>query len=347
MPPRRAKAVKYGFTFGFPFVIAMLLVGIYVGSMHAPKAHDLPVAVVGNGKQAERSVAALNKAEGSPADARLLETVSEAKQLLHDREIAGALTLPASGSSERTAVLYTAQAAGSSQAVGATQLLAPVAAGAGLTLEHQDIAPLPSGDLSGTSLMFIGIGLMLAGYMSVTVASSGAPELMRLRRLVPLLVGWGALMSLVIWFIADPVVGAIKGHTAEMLGIGWLAVVAAGLAQTLLSRLFGPLAVIPGLALFVFLGVPASNLVFSIYTLPGICGFLHDILPLPAAGEALRAVVYFDGDGAGAHLLTLGVWAVAALLLTAGIDLLRRRTRPAHVRGSAAQPSKGDLAHSA
>ncbi|WP_052850178.1 ABC transporter permease [Streptomyces avicenniae] len=323
---RKATVARYAFVFGFPFVLVMMLVGIYVGSMHAPAPHDMPVAVVGSGAEAERAVATLNATDGSPADARLVATPQEAEELLHDRDIAGALALPgAGGADDGQAVLYTAQAAGASQTMTATQLLTPVAAGMDLTVVPHEVAPLPEGDMSGVAVMFMGVGMMLSGYMAVTVLSNGAPELMTLRRLVPLLIGWGALMSLVIWTLAGPVVGAVSGHTAEILGIGWLAVVAVGLTQALLSRLAGPLAVIPGIALFMFLGVPASNLALSVHTMPGFFSFLHDVLPLPAAGESLRAVLYFGGDGAGGHLLTLAAWAAAALLLTAVIDTLRGR----------------------
>ncbi|MFE5788079.1 hypothetical protein [Rhodococcus erythropolis] len=32
--------------------------------------------------------------------------------------------------------------------------------------------------------------------------------------------------------------------------------------------------------------------------------------------EPIRSVIYFDGNGAGPHLLVLGIWLVAALGLT-------------------------------
>jgi hypothetical protein len=343
-PPK--KAARYGFVFAFPFVMVMLLVGIYVSSMHAPKPHDLPVAVVGSGAQAERSVAALDAADGSPADARLLGSLAEAKQQLHDREIAGALVLPENGG--KTAQLWTAQAAGASQTMSVSQLLTPVAAAAHLTVEPHDVAPLPPNDQSGMGVLYLSIGAMLAGYMAVTVLGSGMPKLMRLKKLVPVLAGWSALMSVVLWTLAGPVIGAVSGHTPEVLGVGFLGIFAVGLTQAFLTRLFGPLAVLPGITLFMFLGVPASNLALSIHTVPGLFGFLHHVLPLPAMGEALRAIIYFGGDGAGVHLLTLGIWALGALLLTAGIDLLKRRktergekTAEAAVTGQAGASAAG------
>lgn len=359
--PRAAKAARYGFVFAFPFVMVMLLVGIYVSAMHAPKPHDLPVAVVGSGAQAERSVAALDAADGSPVDARLLRSVDEAKRQLHDREIAGALVLPnnsdssdtsdtsvnsgnsgSDGNGGTTAQLWTAQAAGASQTMTVSQLLTPVAAASHLTVEAHDVAPLPQDDQSGMGVLYLSVGAMLAGYMAVTVASSGMPRLLRLKKLVPVLAGWSALMSVVIWTLAGPVIGAVSGHAPEVLGTAFLGIFAVGLTQAFLTRLFGPIAVIPGITLFMFLGVPASNLALSIHTMPGFFGFLHHVLPLPAVGEALRAIVYFDGDGAGVHLLTLGIWALAALLLTAGVDLLKRRKADGKTDGTGTDATTGE-----
>ncbi|MFF4769423.1 ABC transporter permease [Streptomyces sp. NPDC001255] len=359
--PRAAKAARYGFVFAFPFVMVMLLVGIYVSAMHAPQPHDLPVAVVGSGAQAERSVAALDAADGSPADARLLRSVDEAKRQLHDREIAGALVLPnnsdssdssdssdnsgnpdSDGNGGTTAQLWTAQAAGASQTMTVSQLLTPVAAASHLTVEAHDVAPLPQDDQSGMGVLYLSVGAMLAGYMAVTVASSGMPRLLRLKKLVPVLAGWSALMSVVIWTLAGPVIGAVSGHAPEVLGTAFLGIFAVGLTQAFLTRLFGPIAVIPGITLFMFLGVPASNLALSIHTMPGFFGFLHHVLPLPAVGEALRAIVYFDGDGAGVHLLTLGIWALAALLLTAGVDLLKRRKAEGRTDGTGTDAATGE-----
>lgn len=322
--PKGGNTKKYVFMVVFPFVLVMMLVGIYAGSMHAPTPRDLPVAVTGNAAQAQTLADSLNATEGSPVEVRVVATADEARQLVHDREIAGALALPAAGSGD-DAVLYSAQAAGAAQVQMVQSVFQPVADAQHLTLEHKDIAPLPASDGMGVTTLFTAIGWMLAGYMLVTVLTSGAPELLPLRRLVPLLAGWSALVSALVWVIVGPLIGAIDGHVLPVLGLGWLSVFAVGLGQTLFARLLGPLAVVPGIALFMFLGVPASNIMMSIHSVPGFFGFLHQVLPLPAAGETLRSILYFGGDGVGPHLLVLAAWAVVALALTAGVDLLRRR----------------------
>ena len=76
-----------------------------------------------------------------------------------------------------------------------------------------------------------------------------------------------------------------------------LAIVAVATAQLLFTKVMGPFAVLLGMLLLVVLGMPASNLALSVDTMPGFFGWLHGVLPLPAAGEALRSVLYFDGNG--------------------------------------------------
>ncbi|MGW6356398.1 ABC transporter permease [Streptomyces sp. NPDC055092] len=318
-------AKKYAFMVLFPFVMVMLLVSVYSGAMHSPSPKDMPVAVVGQTAQAEKLASGLEATDSSPVDVRLVSTVAEAEQLLHDREISGAFALPTT--TDSAAVLYTAQAAGASQATIVESIFQPVADAQHLDMDHKDVTPLPTSDSMGIAVLFTAIGWMLAGYLVVTMVSSGAPELSSRRRMVPLMAGWAAVMSTVVWLLVGPVIGAVDGHAWALLGLGWLSVFSVAMAQTFFARVFGPLAVLPGIALFMFLGVPSSNIMMSIYTVPGMFAFLHEVLPLPAAGEALRSILYFGGDGVGGHLAVLGVWAVAGLLLTTGIDRLRRRRK--------------------
>ncbi|MDX3574132.1 ABC transporter permease [Streptomyces sp. ID05-47C] len=331
--------MKYVFVFAFPFIMAMLLVGIYTSAMHSPTPKDLPVAVVGTSAQAKQMAAGLNKANGSPVDARVVASVERAKELLHDRDIVGAFVLPATA--EGDAVIYTAQAAGAAQAEMVKAVLEPLASSQHLDVVEKDIAALPAHDGMGVTVMFTGIAWVLAGYIVVAAIGSGAPELNPLRRLVPLMAGWACLMSLVIWLLVGPVIGAVEGHSAAILGLGALSIFTVSMTQTMLSRFMGLLAVLPGITLFVFLGVPASGLSVSEYAVPGFFRFLHDVLPLPAAGETLRSVLYFDGSGAGGHLLVLAVWTVVALALTAVVDL--RRHRSGSDSGSATGASTADF----
>ena len=311
----------------FAFIMTIMMTSTYLGTMHAPSPHDMPVAVIGSGSAAEGAVFALEKAENSPASIQIVDSVSEAQQLLHDRKIAGAIKLPADDSTDTAATIYTTSAAGASQASVVKQMLSPIAALSGPSVENIDLAPLPASDGAGIAGMFMALALMLAGYMPIGLLLTGAPELLSLRRFVPVWAGWSALMSAVVWFIAGPVIGAVSGHTAAILGIGWLTVFSVGLVQLFLSRILGAAAVLIGMLFVVVLGMPASNLAMSVHTMPGFYGFLHGYLPLAGAGESFRALFYYGGDGVAGYLVRFVIAAALALLLTAGIDLSRRKKK--------------------
>ncbi|MBZ3906269.1 ABC transporter permease [Streptomyces griseiscabiei] len=310
---RKREIVKRAFLFLIPFLMVTMMYATYMGTMHSPKTRDMPVAVVGSGALAKSVVSELESVQDGAADPRLVTDRGKALGLLEDRDVAGVLLIPADGSTEAT--VYTAQGAGASQAGMVKQILAPVAAGHDWTTKNQDIAPLPSGDSAGIAVLLAAIGMIMVGYVPLSGMMTAVPHLLALRRFLPLLAGWAVMTSTVTWLILGPIVGAVDGHYLSFVGIGLLATGAVGIGQLLFARFLGGLALLPGMLLWVVFGVPSSNLATPIHAMPGFFGFLHDVLPLPAAGEALRSVIYFDGRGVGKHLLTLAVWMVAALAL--------------------------------
>ena len=315
-PPPETPAERKGrlvALFVMPFLIVTMMYATYMGTMHSPHARDLPVAVVGVGASAQQFADDL-QGSGDALEVRTVDALPDAQELIRDQEIAGAIEVPAAGES---ATIHRAMAAGASQAslVDKELMLASVAAG--WQVETADVEPLSDGDGSGTLVLFAAMGMMLAGYVPLSTLLSGLPNLLRLRRFLPLAIGWGAFTSSLIWLILGPVVGAVDGHYALFLGIGTLAVTAVGVAQLMFTKVLGPFAVLLGMLLWVVFGVPASNLAMSIHSMPEMFQWLHGVLPLPAAGEALRSVLYFGGAGVWKHVLTLGVWLVAALLVAA------------------------------
>ncbi|MEU7793959.1 ABC transporter permease [Micromonospora tulbaghiae] len=310
---RKERIIRSVALFVMPFLMVTMMFATYMATMHSPHPRQMPVAVVGSGVQAQGVVDALNATPGEPVEARLVTSRDAAVELLRDREISGALQLPAAGSDQAT--IFTASAAGASGAATAQQLLAPVAVQQQWTATTEEVAALPDEDRAGIAVLFAAMGMMLAGYVPLSLLLMATPHLLRLRRFVPLVAGWSALTSTIVWLILGPVVGAVDGHYLTFLGVGVLATAAVGLAQLLFTKLMGPLAVLLGMLLFVVFGMPASNLALPVHTMPGFFQFLHGVLPLPAAGEALRSALYFDGRGIGVHLLTLAAWIVAAVAL--------------------------------
>ncbi|CRK49923.1 conserved membrane hypothetical protein [Rhodococcus sp. RD6.2] len=322
---RKEKIARYVGMLIFPFLMVSMMVTGYLGAMHAPTPHDLPVAVVGASQADATRLADALEASNRPAlDVRVADSAGQARALVTDREVVGAVVF--SGSGEAT--VLTAGAAGASQASTVNQLLVPFVASQDAAVTTDDLAPLPAHDSAGLGVMFMTTALVLAGYMPLSLILSAAPELLRKRRIYPLLAGWAALISAVVWFIANPILGAIEGHTAAVLVICWLGVFAISCVQLFLTRIVGPLAVLVGMLFLMVLGIPASNLGMSVHTMPGIFSVLYTFLPSPAIGEALRSVLYFGSNGLAGHLVVLAVGALVGIALTVLVDALKRRKNP-------------------
>ncbi|WP_206515902.1 ABC transporter permease [Nocardioides pantholopis] len=314
-PPPETPAERKGrliALFVMPFLIVTMMYATYMSTMHNPHPRDMPVAVVGQGAAAAEFAAELEESSDGALEVRTVDDLAEAEDLIRNQEAVGAIEVPEAGTS---ATIHHAMAGGASQATVFDQTVAPAALAEGWTVETVDIEPLPAGDGSGTMVLFAAMGMMLAGYVPLSGMLLGTPNLLRVRRFLPITLGWGALTSSLIWLILGPIVGAVDGHYPLFLGVGTLAVTAVGIAQLLFTKVMGPFAVLLGMLLWVVFGVPSSNLAMSVHTMPGFFQWLYEVLPLPAAGEALRSVIYFGGDGVWKHVLTLAAWLVAALLL--------------------------------
>ncbi|WP_432974687.1 ABC transporter permease [Dactylosporangium sp. CA-233914] len=310
---RKERIVRTIFLFAIPFIMISMMFATYMSTMHSPHPRGMPVAVIGSDAQAQAVGEQLHAASGDATEVRAVASRGEAVDLLKNRKIVAALQPPAAGGDAAT--ILTAMAAGASQATTAQQLLAPVAIQQQWTTTVDDIAPLPDGDRAGIAVLFAAMGMMLAGYVPLSMLLGGLPHLLRLRRFLPLLAGWSAATSTIIWLILGPIVGAVDGHYLTFLGIGMLATAAVGLTQLLFTKVMGPFAVLLGMLLYVVFGMPSSNLAVPVYSMPGFFQFLHGILPLPAAGEALRSALYFEHRSIAPHLITLAVWIIAALVL--------------------------------
>lgn len=308
------------------FIMPILMVGMmitgYLGSMGSPSPHKMPIGI--SGTAAESFATGFAEAAGDAVDLEIVASDSEAQQLVIDRSVSGSIVV-----SETTATLYTASAAGASQSSVVTSLVAPQVTKLGLSFDSEDLMPLPDSDISGLGAMFLATALVMAGYLPFSVLVSNSPQLLRKRRIIPLLAGWSALIAGLVWLVTGPILGVVSTeHSAAVLGIAWLGVFAIGSVQLFFTRIFGSMAVLFGMLLLMVLGVPSSNMGVSMYTMPAFYPILHNFLPTAAIGEAMRSVLYFDGAGVRPHLLVLAIGAVVGLALTALVDVIKLRRNP-------------------
>lgn len=329
---------KYAVLGLFPFLLVTLLVGVLVAAMHQPTPNNLPVAVVGGTVQQGRSVAeAMEKKAGDALDVRVLSSRQTAERQVTHQKIAGAYILPTSAGGQTT--LYVAGADGASLKGLTTQVFQQVAQEQKAELQVKDLVPLPDRDSLGVTSLYLTIGFALAGFVFTITVSTAARELLPLSRFVPVIAAYAVFMSVCIWAVVGPAIGAFHGHAAKVLGLGWLTVFCSAMVTSVLARYMGPLASVPAALLFMFLGVPASGGGLTTYAEPGLFQTLHGALPTPAAVESLRSVLYFDGQGVAGHVEMLALWTVGAMVLNLSAELVRRR------QGKAAVPALAFAAH--
>lgn len=330
---------RYAALLFFPLAMVVMMVSFMLGAMFEPTPREMPVAVSASTvASAEQSASALDESMPGFFDLRAVDSETQARALVQDRTVTAAFVLP--GAPGESALLLTNEAAGSSAAQLVTQVFGQVAAGDGLELAIQDVAPLPAGDSAGTASMYLGMGWMMAGFMIIVVGASAAPASRPLRKLLPIVAGWSVFMSAVLWWIAGPLIGAIDGHFWAMFGTGAIAIFTMAMVAAVFERLIGMLSILPVVAVLMFMGIPASGAALSIYMQPEIFTVLHEILPMPAAVEAVRSILYFGSDVVGAQLVNLLVWGAVSLVVVLVIDRFKPvRTTTEIVHVSAAEPA--------
>ncbi|MGN0099726.1 MAG: ABC transporter permease [Dietzia sp.] len=313
---------RYTAVFLFPFLMVGMMITVMLGAMDTPTPREMPVAVVGaTAEQAQQTVDGLDAQMTGMFDLRVVASPDEAREQVADREIVGAFVLPSA--ENPTATVMTNQAGGSAAQQVVNQVFSQVAAAQQLPVVTEDVAPLPTSDSGGTVSMYVAMGWILSGFMIIVVGANAAPASRPLRRLLPVLVAYAPLMSALVWLIAGPITGAVDGHFWPLFGVGIVAIYSVAMFSAIFERLLGLFAVIPAIGILMFLGVPASNGALSIYMEPQIFRILHDYLPMPAAVESIRSILYFDGDVVPGHLLTFAVWGVLSLLVVAVIDRVK------------------------
>lgn len=324
---KRAKAELIGRTVAI-FIMPLIMVGMmitgYLGTMHSPQANDMPVVVAGSESKAADMKYALNGSEPDALDVETVDDAHTAREKVYDREASAAVVIKGN-----KATLYTAGGAGVQQATTVTGLIMPALQEEGFDVSTEDIAPLPDNDPSGLGAMFLMTAIVMAGYLPFSVLRSNSPELLKFKRIVPIVGAWAAVIAGLVWTVACPILDIVDVEdTVAVLGVAWLGVFAISCVQLFITRIFGAMGVIFGILFLMVLGMPSSNLSMPVYTMPAFYRFTHEFLPMPAIGESLRSVLYFDGAGVTGHLLVLAIGAVAGLLATKAYDFISHRRNP-------------------
>lgn len=287
-------------------LISMLIVGSFVGALHRPAPRGIPVAVVGPGRAVAGLAAALGHHAPGAFDLRRYATRQQASAAILNQNADAALVLGAGRQR-----LLVAGAAGPFITQAVTATFRAEAAAARQPLAIADIRPLPPGDASGISSMFLVLGLTLPsigfGILLVRAVGRPLPAAAQLAVLAVFAVATGAAAT----WVADGLIGALTGAPAGLFGIAALIAFAVSAAGAAAARLAPPLAVGAAL-LFVPVGVPASGGPAGASLVTPWYSRLGSALPFGAGHAAVRDVVYFTGNALGGPATVLGLWAAAS-----------------------------------
>jgi hypothetical protein len=306
-------------------VIGVLLLQLgfvlsYVGAFHAPTPRDVPLAVVmpagAPAGIAQLVVDRLEGIAGDPLGVLVADTEDDARGLLADREVDGALLL-GTGTAD---TLLVSSAEGGAVSSALTEVLTQVDAAQQRTLTTDDVLPAVEGDARGLSAFYLAVGWVLGGYLvaSVIGLSSGSRPLTRARGAVRL--GSVAVYAVVSGIggalITGPVLGVFDGHLLAVSAFGALLVFAVGAFTMALQVWTGLVGIGLAILLFVVLGNPSAGGAYPTPLLPPFWAAIGPWLPPGAGTDAVRGIVYFDGAGVGQACLVLAAYAVVGLVGT-------------------------------
>ncbi|WAP53832.1 carboxypeptidase regulatory-like domain-containing protein [Streptomyces sp. S465] len=302
----------------FPVALFLGFLFCFAPALHAPQPHHAKVVVAGPASAA-RVDAALRRQHPGGFDVTAVADGQEARRSVLDREAVAGF---AGGG--RHPVLYVAKANGMSLEQALVKAFTALDADGGRRLEVEDVAPTVGKDLMGTTLVYFGIAWSVPGYLLATTLLR-AVTFNRRRKLLTI-AGAAALLS-VVGFLVGVGLGYLP-FAPGALGVAFLlttavATFASGLAP--FAKQFFPAL---GMGLFIVASIPTSGGVAPAPLLPTPFQWVHAVMPLANAVDALRGILYFDGAGVLGPVLVLCAWIAAGVALL-GLDAWLRSRRAA------------------
>jgi hypothetical protein len=326
------------------FFVVMFAICI-IGTYHAPDPNGIKVAIVGPPRATAPLSALVAKEAGSAFEISQEPSLAEAVHDVSQRDLNAAFVPTANP--RRPATLVVASANGRIVATAAEVLARNVAAAQGAQLAVREVRPLPSGDEIGLGIFMFMVVCTICGYITPTVLETVTPALGASRR-YPIV----AVTSFLVAILATVIGGAFYGvydapfgTILAFIGVGALYTFTIGLGTRLFQVLLGPPGIFASLAIFVFLNIPSLGATYTAPVLSPFFRFLNHFWIGAATVDALRAILYFGGQGVGGDLLKVLAWtaAIAVILL---LPLSRRleRKRERTLPPAAAGPPASSLA---
>jgi Carboxypeptidase regulatory-like domain/Protein of unknown function (DUF3533) len=300
---------------------ALFLAGLlfsYLPAFHHPAPHQVSIAVAASPAATAQLQHELDVAAPGGFTLRPTADAAEARAaVLHQSAVAAYVP------GGPHPLLYGAKANGAALEPVIREAFAAVAERAGGTLAFHELVPTVPGDASGSSLLYVVLACVVAAYFMV-ITMQRAVGFGR-RAHVATSIGWGAVAAAVAYLAAAYVVLAIPPNPLYLLYL-FLVTQAVSLTAYGLVPFFRGF--FPGIAitLFVLLGVPSSGGAVPVQLVPDFFRFLHPILPMGNAVDALRSVGYFGNGQLLRPTVVLCAWTAAGVTLIL-LGYLRQQRR--------------------
>jgi len=327
--PRRPPRVAAAFLLPLFFVILFPLT--FVGAVHEPTPHNLPLVIVGPEQVVADIAARLDATEEFAATHT--DDSAEARSSVESRSTDGAIeitvvqseavgtdaaaTAEPPAATSFTVTTYVASAAGRAVAATVQATGDGIASELGATAVVEDVAPLADTDTLGTSLFYLLVYTSLGAYLVIIVLMQVMPKAKLSVRFAAVTVA-SVVAPLLTFGLSSIFVGdydASFGTIVGLLGVNALYVFTVGAAAILIEQFLNAAATFGIMAFVVFLNFPSAGGAAPAALLPPFWQWMHEGYFGAGAFEAFRSIVYFDGNGAMRWILQLLAWAVGLVLV--------------------------------
>jgi hypothetical protein len=296
--------------------LQLAFVGSYVGALHNPVPHMVPVDLVAPYTIAPTLTTTIDGLPGTPIKIRQAASSALASADIENRRAYGYFEPHSKGRD----TLVVASAANKATAVALETVLARVE-----TSRHRppvrvvDLAPLPPSDPNGLSGFYAVVAWMIGGYLGGTLlglvgeprARSRARALARVLALALYAAGSGVLSVLLL----DKGIGVMTGHFQDLCAVAALSIFAAGAATAGFQAVLGMAGTAIAVVVFVIVGNPSSGGPYARDLLPHFWRVVGEYLPSGAAVDLVRNVLYFGSNDIQTPIIVLGAWAAGGAIL--------------------------------
>jgi len=282
-----------------PLVVAVVL-ALFAWPSARLEPRDLPIGVAGAPAAAAAVEQRLAQRPGA-FDIKRYRDDPAARSAIEDREVYGAFVVTPAGGK-----VLTASAASPLVAQLLTQAAAETAAE---PLPVEDVvASSPRRTALASSVLPLVIAGILTGVAGSLLASGFAGR--------AALVGAGSILAgLVATAIVQSWLDVLEGDWWANAAVLSLTIAAIAAVVAGLNALIGRAGILIAALTMVLVGNPFSGVAAAPELLPRPVGGRGQLFPPGAGGSLLRDTAYFDGAGAGGHVVVLAVWVIAGLVL--------------------------------